>query len=45
MPEIEELTKIVGKDNVSEAPEDIDNYAKDESPVSKSVRPVRIHKR
>jgi FAD/FMN-containing dehydrogenase len=38
MPEKEELIKIVGKNNVSDAPEDLDKYAKDESPVH-SVRP------
>lgn len=38
MPEKEDLTKIVGKDNVSEAPEDLDKYARDESPVH-PVRP------
>ena len=34
----EELVKIVGKGNVSDTPEDLDKYAKDESPVH-PVRP------
>jgi len=34
----EDLVKIVGKSKVSEAPEDLDKYAKDESPVH-PVRP------
>jgi FAD/FMN-containing dehydrogenase len=38
MPEKEDLIKIVGKNNVSDAPEDLDKYAKDESPAH-SVRP------
>lgn len=38
MPEKEELIKIVGKNNVSDAPEDLDKYAKDESPIH-PVRP------
>jgi len=37
----EELVKIVGKDNVSGAPDDLDKYAKDESPVH-PVRPRYI---
>jgi len=38
MSEKEELTRIVGKDNISDAPEELDKYAKDESPVH-PVRP------
>ena len=37
MPIKDELTKIVGKGNVSDAPEDLDKYRKDES----MVHPVR----
>jgi len=34
----EDLTRIVGKDNFSDAPEDLDKFARDESPVH-PVRP------
>ena len=34
MSEKEELTIIVGTDNVSDASEELDKYAKDESPGS-----------
>jgi len=43
MSEKEELTRIVGKDNISDAPGELDKYAKDESPVH-PVRPRCIVK-